>query len=139
MRYQKALHQFDRYRTPTWGEFEFFIEIAEDLFANRAIQVYENGKALRYDRKHYADEFGSLGDARHTADSEKRTAERWTIVVLSAEEFETAWQQAGRAANQPQHYREQRLELPPDFVAKKELYFTRIPPWLRAGLFDDVT
>jgi len=133
MRYSKALHQFDRYLTPTWGEFELLSEVADDLFVNRDVRLYSNGHALRYDRQHYADEFGSLGEARRTVQYENRCAARWQTVGISAAEFEAAWETAGHAKNQPQRYQEQRLELPPEFAAN-DIDLTRIPPWLRAGL-----
>jgi hypothetical protein len=48
----------------TWGTFTRCLEIGEDLRPVRQVDVFENGNLLSYDRTHWVDDFGMLGDAR---------------------------------------------------------------------------
>ena len=53
---------------------------------------YENGYLLRYDRKHWHDQFGSLPDFRFG----EKWKEHWgEPVLIDAEFFEEKWQAAG--------------------------------------------
>lgn len=47
-----------------WGPFTSFVDVADDLRSNRNINLFADGRALRYDRTHWCDDFGMLGDAR---------------------------------------------------------------------------
>jgi hypothetical protein len=47
-----------------WGQFTRYREVGEDLRPVRQVDVFENGNLLSYDRTHWVDDFGMLGDAR---------------------------------------------------------------------------
>ena len=49
-----------------WGKFTRYLEIGLDRYATRQVDWFENGYALRYDRDHYVDEFGTLADLRYS-------------------------------------------------------------------------
>ena len=43
-----------------WGECVRYIEIGDDRYAVRQVEVYGDGRVLRYDRSHWCDRFGQL-------------------------------------------------------------------------------
>ncbi|MBD2498998.1 hypothetical protein [Nostoc sp. FACHB-280] len=45
-----------------WGTSTYFLEIGNDLYPIRQIEVYENGNVLFYDSSHFADNYGMLCD-----------------------------------------------------------------------------
>ncbi|MCC5641054.1 hypothetical protein LC593_35545 [Nostoc sp. CHAB 5844] len=47
-----------------WGTSTYFLEIGDDLYPIRQIEVYENGNVLFYDSSHFADNYGMLCDKR---------------------------------------------------------------------------
>ncbi len=67
-----------------WGFSTFYIEIDEDLYPNRQIELYDNGNKLHYDNENVTDEFGYLGDKSIEEDTEKLTP-------ISKEDFERVW------------------------------------------------
>jgi hypothetical protein len=40
-----------------WGKSTFYHELDEDFWAIRQIEIYDNGNILKYDEKHFSDEF----------------------------------------------------------------------------------
>jgi hypothetical protein len=78
-----------------WGQFTRYLEIAADRYATRQVDCFENGYALRYDRTHYMDEFGTLADMRYSA-----KWQRWwpNTEAISEEEFERIWVAATESA-----------------------------------------
>ena len=63
--YEKAIQQGPAINEPAenWGQFTRYLEIGDDLRAVRQMDVFEDGQMLSYDRVHWVDEFGILGDA----------------------------------------------------------------------------
>jgi hypothetical protein len=64
--YEKAIEQEPAMLEPvaSWGRFTRYLEIGEDLRAVRQVDVFEDGHMLCYDRVHWVDDFGMLGDAK---------------------------------------------------------------------------
>ena len=50
--------------TMSCGRFTRHLEVGKDLRAVRHVAAFENGSTLCYDRVHWVDDFGMLGDAR---------------------------------------------------------------------------
>jgi hypothetical protein len=97
MRYHKSTPQRLNELTDasSWGCFVRFIELADDNFALRQVDEYENGYLTCYDRKHWQDQFGMLADFRYG----KLCKKHWGQPdVITREEFERKWQQAARSA-----------------------------------------
>jgi hypothetical protein len=67
-----------------WGTSTYFVEIGEDCYVKRQIEVYENGNVLCYDRSHSWDSYGMLSDKR----MDRRDIEEFAI---SKAEFEEVW------------------------------------------------
>jgi hypothetical protein len=77
-----------------WGKFIRYIEFADDCFAARQIDEYQNGYLLRYDRAHWEDQFGSLADFRLGA----KWIEHWGHPdTIAAALFEEKWVAAGNS------------------------------------------
>ena len=76
-----------------WGECVRFVEIGDDRYAVRQVEVYSDGRVLRYDRSHWCDRFGQLFGClfshKPKAINGRRTAE-----AIEANEFERAWRGA---------------------------------------------
>ncbi len=68
----------------TWGTSTYFMEIGLDLYANRQIEVYQNGNVLSYDGSHFSDNFGRLCDQK-IGDGDIQEFE------ISQTEFEQVW------------------------------------------------
>ncbi len=45
-----------------WGTSTYFLEIGENAYTSRQIELYENGNVLSYDKKHFSDDYGRLSD-----------------------------------------------------------------------------
>lgn len=138
MRYSKALDQFDAYRSADWGTFCRYLEIGDDLFAVRQVDIYSNGNCLWYDREHWIDEFGELGCQRHSPRAVSQSQQRWTIIEVSAAEFEAVWNTSQVAPNQPQQYDaskygDVREKLNSEMTPER---LDRLPPWF-AALFEE--
>ena len=76
-----------------WGEFTRYVEVGDDQFAIRQIDIFRNGTYLRYDRSHWCDDFGMLLGLRF---SRKR---KWAkhfpgAVSVVGKEFERLWRAA---------------------------------------------
>jgi hypothetical protein len=103
MIYRKAIGIVHRYEPQSgWGTSTRYVEIADDEYATRHVEVFENGNALRYDRTNWIDEADSLAAARYDP---VRWQEAWGPDHPSdAEEFNAAWLSVTEAPNQPQAY-----------------------------------
>jgi hypothetical protein len=85
-----------------WGSFVRFLEIADDGYVNRQVDLFVNGCALMYDRELWCDEESMLADAKY--DAESFTALWGPSQEISSEQFEVEWEFAEAAPNQPQEY-----------------------------------
>jgi hypothetical protein len=88
-----------------WGECVRYVEIGEDRFAVRQVEVFSDGRVLRYDRSHWCDRFGQLFGCRFSH-KQKAISGRRRAVVIEAKEFERAWRAALRSpmwAQQVEH------------------------------------
>ena len=93
MFHQKAPGQYrDVEPFRSWAHFTRYLEIDDDLFyPTRHVDVYENGNTLRYDRHHWADDFGILADMKYS----KKWKKWWgPAVEIDQAEFEEVWQAA---------------------------------------------
>ena len=71
---------------PQWGAATFYFETDESLAALRQVEVYANGRRLRYDRAHAEDEDGFLDDGAIFP------ADEWPeLFEITAGEFDTEW------------------------------------------------
>jgi hypothetical protein len=73
----------------SWGAFTRYIEIGDDLYPVRHVDVFANGYSLRYDRSHWFDELGMLAQMRY----DKKKWEEWwgPSEETSSQEFEAVW------------------------------------------------
>jgi hypothetical protein len=76
-----------------WGQITQYREVADDQFAVRQVDVYENGNVLRYDRSHRRDDYGSLTGMKFSRKP------KWAVnfpgaEMISAGEFGKVWQKA---------------------------------------------
>jgi len=99
MLYLKAAEERfpDCYRVMhAWGDFYRYLEIGDDLYATRQVDVFSNGNCLRYDRSRGEDDFGMLAGMKY---SEKWTEWWGPSTEITKNEFEDVWQSAERAPN----------------------------------------
>lgn len=103
MIYRKAIGILHRYEPQSgWGTSIRYFEIADDEYAFRHVEIFQNGIALRYDRINWKDDVDMLADARYDP---ARWLKAWGPGHTSdAEEFMVAWLAAAEAPNQPQSY-----------------------------------
>ena len=71
----------------SWGLFIRYLEIGDDLYAVRHVDVFANGHALRYDRVHWVDDYGMLADMRYSSKWKKW----WPSLLVEPAEFEEVW------------------------------------------------
>ncbi len=98
-----------------WGNFTRYLEVGSYNFANRQIDVYENGYLTRYNRSHWEDQFGCLADFRFGQNWIKNWSEPQKI---SSEEFELLWEQAGNS--KPMALRKESPSEPPPWIVHFE-------------------
>ncbi len=82
--------------TTEWGEFVRYVEVADDHFATRQVEVFDNGSVLRYDRTHWCDDYGMLLALKFSHKP------KWSVHFPGAEqiggtEFEKVWRTAQRS------------------------------------------
>jgi len=70
----------------SWGKSILYFETDKSGLPNKQIEVYQNGKILKYDRTKLEDEFGGLGD-------QVLDIEEYSEFEISKEEFEKIWNQ----------------------------------------------
>jgi hypothetical protein len=80
-----------------WGEFLRYVEVADDQYALRQVDVFENGNVLRYDRAHWCDDFGMLLGLRFSRKPKWARAFPGAELIEAAE-FERVWRAARRSA-----------------------------------------
>ena len=101
-----------------WGEFFRYVEVADDQYARRQVEVFDNGNVLRYDRSHWCDDFGMLLGLRFSRKP------KWASFfpgakVISADEFEKAWRAAQESKLWEQQIRHSRAA-----------HWGAVPSWL---------
>jgi hypothetical protein len=79
----------------SWGAATWFVEVGDDGWPLRQVEVYDDGPVLRYGPNRTEDDYGGLGAARLEA------VEDWTRWVISAAEFEEAWSSASSRRRAP--------------------------------------
>ena len=67
-----------------WGLSSWYLEIGEDNYIRRQLEVFENSNRIKYDESHSNDSYGSLGD-------QPIELEELNGIVISAADFETEW------------------------------------------------
>jgi len=98
----------------SWGVFIRYLEISDDRYATRHVDLFENGNALVYDRRHWIDDYGMLADAR----SSKTSDEYWGAVSIEEAEFEAVWQSTEKGAIWPLQ------------ITSAQMKARDAPPWL---------
>jgi hypothetical protein len=133
MRYEKARDQFDRYRTADWEHSCRYLEIAGDSFSSRQVDVCSNGNCLRYDRSIWVDEFGMLGEARHSPEYASRCQQQWAVEEITRDEFEAVRKASDTAPNQPQKYDASCFGQVPQGLVDEMTpeRIERLPPWIK--------
>lgn len=117
---KSGLGPVDRDSVRSWGTFIRHSEIGEDGYAVRQVDVFANGNVLRYDRWHWADAFGRLGDVWYSP----QDWDRWwgPSEPITSTEFEQVWAAAETSPLRP-------LQLA---TAAMDRYGSDArPPWLR--------
>lgn len=84
-----------------WGGLIRYLEVADDRYVIRQVEVFDNGNVLRYDRDHWCDAFGQLLGLRFS------NKPKWAKFfpgsqVIEASEFEQVWRSAQRTSLWPQ-------------------------------------
>ncbi len=100
--YVRAIEQGPAILEPaaSWGPFTRYLEIGEDLRPVRQVDVFEDGHMLSYDRVHWVDEFGMLGDAKI---NRNRKQGPWgKSGEIESAEFESIWTAARVSPTWPQ-------------------------------------
>jgi len=67
-----------------WGVSTWYFETEADMWPTRQIEVYANGKILRYDHQRTEDEFGGLSQA-------PLEAVEFAPFAIAQPEFEQIW------------------------------------------------
>jgi hypothetical protein len=70
-----------------WGNSIWLVEVGDDNYAVRQMEIYENGNILKYDSNHFEDNFGFLGDQKIENDENE-------LEEISFTEFEKIWKQS---------------------------------------------
>ncbi len=101
----------------SWGTFTRHLEIGDDRYVLRHVDLFENGYAVRYDRVHWVDDLGMLADMPYCP----RAWEKWwgPAISLRAVEFEWVWTTVESSPARP-------LQL----ATAKMGRWGVVPPWL---------
>jgi hypothetical protein len=67
-----------------WGTSTWYFETEPDMWPTRQIEVYANGRVLRYDHQHIEDDFGKLSDVA-------LDAAEFAPYAIAQSEFERVW------------------------------------------------
>jgi hypothetical protein len=85
------MHYFKRYWDESrgdahndWGTSTWYFETESDMWPTRQVEIYANGRVLRYDRQHIEDEFGGLSEAA-------LDATEFAPFAIARSEFEQVW------------------------------------------------
>ena len=100
--FEKAVGQGPEILEPmaSWGRSIRYLEIGEDLWIVRQVDVFENGNMLSYDRAHWIDDFGMLGEARINRNRKRGPCGR--SEEIDAVEFGRVWTAARASPMWPQ-------------------------------------
>ena len=79
-----------------WGLCIRYMEVADDQYAVRQVEVFDNGNMLRYDRSHWCDDFGQLLGWRFSR-KPKWAAAFPGAELIGPEQFEGVWRAARRS------------------------------------------
>jgi hypothetical protein len=78
------------------GAFTRYVEVSEDQYAVRQVEVFDGGNVLRYDRSHWCDDYGMLLGLRFSH-KPKWAAFFPDAELIDAKEFGRIWQAAGKS------------------------------------------
>jgi hypothetical protein len=92
--------------TAAWGPWTVYLEIGEELWPVREVEVFDNGEMLSYDCAHWVDGFGMLNCGRHR----RPGASGGLGDEIGAEEFERVWATARRSATWPRQVAAARMD-----------------------------
>ncbi|SDF24793.1 hypothetical protein [Ulvibacter litoralis] len=67
-----------------WGKSIWYFETENSGLPTKQMEVYENGKALKYDQKKLEDEYGGLGD-------QKLDLDEFSNFEITEQEFKKHW------------------------------------------------
>ncbi len=67
-----------------WGKSTWYLEIGEDNYIKRQLEVFENSNRIKFDEAHWSDSYGSLGDQPVNLD-------QLNGILISAADFENEW------------------------------------------------
>ena len=70
--------------TDSWGTSTYYFETDDSGNVTRQLQLFQNGKALKYDTEYIEDKFGGLSEA-------SIDLEEFRPYVIPADEFEQVW------------------------------------------------
>lgn len=70
--------------TDSWGRSTFYFETDDEYYVQRQLQLFENGKVLRYHMEYLDDEFGGLAEGALDGDE-------FEEYRISRDEFEEVW------------------------------------------------
>ncbi|MDG5493224.1 hypothetical protein [Psychroserpens sp. SPM9] len=68
----------------SWGKSIWYFETENSGLPTKQLEIYENGKVLKYDQKKLEDEFGGLGDQELDLDE-------FAECEISENEFNKVW------------------------------------------------
>jgi hypothetical protein len=79
-----------------WGDFTIYLEVADDQFALRQVNEFEDGSILRYNREYRCDDYGQLYGGRFSRKP------KWAkffpkAKIISVSDFVKIWRVAGRS------------------------------------------
>ena len=83
--YKRHGHKAKSNEKDLWGSAIWYIEINEDRYPIRKVELYANGNRLKYHTKKTFDDYGKLGDQPLDLDE-------W--VKIEQKEFELAWEKS---------------------------------------------
>lgn len=69
-----------------WGTSTWYFEVGDDRFVSRQLEVYANGRALKYDEGHPEDELGGLSESALDLEGDG-----FLPFEITRAEFEAAW------------------------------------------------
>jgi hypothetical protein len=83
--------------TEGWGGISRYVEVGDDQLAVRQVDIFENGRVLRYDREHRWDDYGILMGVRFSR-KPKWAAFFPGAEIISKDDFERVWRSAQSSA-----------------------------------------
>jgi len=91
---------WQHHESTEWGACTRYVEVFDDQYAGRTIEVYKNGNILKYDRDYQSDSFGRLIGLRFSLKRKWRKNFR-RVDLITQDEFEGLWQRHERNATLP--------------------------------------